>query len=164
MLVMRILVLSGALLASCAMFLAACGGGDGGKSTATASGPASTDEQYLAAICKGTKDFSDAVVSKTKAEEIAQVIKDFSASMKQLNAPADLLQFNKDFIKYLDDALNDPTQLLTRKPPEPSSSARDRLVGKEQNVPECKDVTTFFDAQAAATGTVAATPAASPTK
>jgi hypothetical protein len=160
---MRIVLMFGALLAFGAVFLAACGGG-GDDSSSAATGPTSSDEEYLAAICQGTKDFSDAIVSKTKAEEIAQVIKDFSASMKKLTPPADLQQFNKDFTKYLDDSLNDPTQLLTRQPPEPPSGVRDRLLTKESNVSECKNVTTFFDAQAAASGTVAASPAAAPTK
>lgn len=160
---MRIIVLFAAMMAGVAMVLAACGGGGDGTG-ATATGPTSSDEDYLKAICTGTKDFSDALVSKTKSEEIAQVIKDFSAAMKKLNPPADLQQFNTSFTKYLDDSLNDPTSLVTRKPPEPPAKARDRLVSKEANVSECKDVTTFFDASAAATTTVAASPAASPTK
>jgi hypothetical protein len=138
---------------------AACGGGGSNKSTPTASvsGPPATDEQYLKAICTGTQDFSDALVSKTTADGIAQVIKQFSANLKKINPPADLRTFHAAFIKYLDDSLTDPTSLLTKAPPEPPDSVRQRLASKESSVPECKSPQ-FFNPAASPTA------AASPTK
>lgn len=129
----------------------ACGG-DGANGSKTqappqSSGPAGTDEEYLKAICSGVQEFSDAVVSKTKPEEIAAVIKDFAARMEAANPPADLRSYNQDFVKYLNDSLNDPTRLLTQKPPLPPVSVRQRLSSKESSVPECKSPT-FFDSAA----------------
>lgn len=139
---------------------AACGD-DGDKKTTTTSGgnsgPVMTDEEYLKAICGGVQQLSDALLTKTNVEDITKVVKDFSASMKALNPPADLQQYNQDFTKYLDDTTSDPTQLLTKAPPLPSDSVRQRLSSKESNVPECKKPT-FFDLQAA---TPVATAAAS---
>jgi hypothetical protein len=147
---MRFLLWPAALLFSVLPLASACGGDDA-KPTAPA-GPTVSDEEYLKAICSGTRNFSNALMSKTKPEEIATVIKDFSASMKQLSPPSDLQKFQTDFVKYLDDSLSDPTSLVTRKPPAPPAAVRDRLVAAEARVPECKDGT-FFDAQAAAAGT-----------
>jgi len=147
-----------ALMLVLTLVAAACGGG-GSKATPTpaVSGPRATDQQYLKAICTGTQAFSDALVSKTTAAGIAQVIKDFSASMKKINPPADLQTFHAAFIKYLDGSLSDPTSLVTKSPPEPPASVRQRLASEESSVPECKRPT-FFDATAAATPTSAATP------
>lgn len=122
---------------------AACGGGDSSKP----SGNELTDEQYLAAICSGTSRFAEALVTKTKAEDIAQVIRQFSADMKALNPPADLKSYTGQFVKYLDDAVADPTSLVTRTPPLPSKDVRDRLATKETSVPECKSGTFFSRSQ-----------------
>lgn len=138
-----------ALLALGFVLAAACGGGSKPAGTPTPSGPAISDEEYLRAICVGVTQFSDALVSKSSANEITKVVKDFSASIKKLTPPADLQQFNADFARYLDDAANDPTSLLTKKPPLPPDSVRQRLTSKESSVPECKGPT-FFDAGAAA--------------
>ena len=138
--------------------LVACGGGSDSKSTPKASGPVLTDEQYLRAICTGTKNFSDALISKTTAAGIGEVVTSFKTEMQSLNPPADLQDFNAQFVKYLEDSLKDPTSLLTRKPPAPPSKVRDRLVSKEANVPECHGQETFFDAQAEAAGSVVASP------
>ena len=156
------------VLVIAAVFTAtACGGGGSTKATPTAptSGPTLTDEQYLKAICTGTQAFSDALISKTTADGIAQVIKQFSSNLKTINPPGDLRTFHAAFIKYLDDSLTDPTSLLTKSPPEPPDSARQRLASKESSVPECKKPT-FFDSAATPTvaATAAATAAASPTK
>ena len=154
---MRFPIWSVALVFSMFLLASACGGDD--AKPAASNGPSASDEEYLKAICAGTQNFSNALMSKSKPEDIAQVIKAFSASMKQINPPADLQKFQADFVKYLDDSLSDPTSLVTRKPPAPPATVRDRLVAKEPKVPECKDGT-FFDTQAAASGT----PAAGPTR
>ena len=162
-----LMLLAPVLLIAVALSVVACGGGGSSKATPTppTSGPTATDEQYLKAICTGTQAFSDALISKTTADGIAQVIKQFSSNLKTINPPADLRTFHAAFIKYLDDSLTDPTSLLTKSPPEPPDSARQRLASKESSVPECKKPT-FFDSAATPTvaATAAATAAASPTK
>lgn len=117
----------------------ACGGNNPSKPPANAI----SDEAYLKAICSGSSRFSEALLTKTKPEEIGQVIKDFSATMKALTPPADLKDYNQQFTKYLDDAVADPTSLVTRNPPLPAQSVRDRLAAKESSVPECA-AGTFF--------------------
>ncbi|MEP6870689.1 MAG: hypothetical protein ABI939_02450 [Anaerolineaceae bacterium] len=119
--------------------MVACGGDNAPKGRPDAV----SDEAYLKAICSGSAAFSSALLTKTKAEEIGQVIKAFSASMKALTPPDDLKDYNTQFTKYLDDAVADPTSLVTRTPPLPKQDVRDRLAVKESNVPECKDGTFF---------------------
>jgi hypothetical protein len=145
-----------------ALVAAACGGGssNGSTPTSSASGPAISDEAYLKVICTGTENFSNALISKTNTADIAAVIKDFSSSLKAVNPPSDLQTFHQQFIKYLDNAVSEPTSLVTTPPPLPSDSARQRLASKESQVPECKDPT-FFDAKATA---VTASPTAVATK
>ncbi len=150
--VVLLLLVAAATMASCG------GGGSGSKNTPTANGPLLTDEQYLKEICTGTQNFSDALISKTTKEGIASVVQSFRDDMQSLNPPADLQAFNAQFVQYLDDALKEPTSLLTRQPPVPPSSVRDRLVSKEPNVPECSGQQTFFDAQAKAESSASATP------
>ena len=125
------------------LLAAACSGDD-----AKPAGDASTDEQYLKIICTGLSNFSDALVSKTSSDEIAKVIKEYIASLKPVTPPQDLAKFHKDFQKYLQDALDDPTSLVTKTPPLPSEDVRRRIASKEANVPECKNAT-FFSASKA---------------
>lgn len=102
-----------------------------------------TDEEYLKTICVGTANFSDALLSKTTADEIAKVVRDFADEMKKANPPADLVEYNEQFVKYLEDAVNDPTSLVTRQPPLPSEDIQQRLANLEPTIPECKDPTFF---------------------
>lgn len=102
-----------------------------------------SDEDYLRAICTGSQDFSNALVSKTTPDEIADVIRDFIDKMKNTNPPADLVDYNEDFVDYLEDAVNEPTSLVTRKPPLPDDDVQRRLASKEPSVEECKDPTFF---------------------
>ena len=124
------------LLLPVLLAVTACGD-DGPK------GPGGSDEDYLRLICKGTQDFSNAVVSKTTADGIAEVIRDFIELMKGANPPADLRDYNDDFVEYLEDSVADPTSLLTRKPPLPDDDVQRRLASKELSVDECKDGTFF---------------------
>jgi hypothetical protein len=139
-----------------ALFAAACGGGSA-KSTPTASaaGPAISDEAYLKLICVGTSNVSNAVIGQTSAEGISNVIKDFRDSMKAINPPADLREFQTQFVSYLDAAVANWGVVVNQKPPVPSDSVRQRLASKEPQVPECKDPT-FFDAGATPAGTATA--------
>lgn len=105
-----------------------------------------TDEDYLKAICTGVSNFSDALISKTTAKEIGDVIQQFIDEMEKVDPPADLVAYNKSFIQYLKDSLSDPTSLVTKTPPEPPQAVRDRLASKESTVSECKDPT-FFSRQ-----------------
>ena len=143
--------------------VAACGDDDDSPTPTTPPGVQLTDEQYLDAIVRVQKDLSDAIISKTNADDIAKVIKDFSARMKLLNPPTDLQQFQKDFTKYLDDAVESPTSIITRNPPVPPDKVRDRLISKEPDVASCSGQQTFFDASAAAENATPALPLPSQT-
>jgi hypothetical protein len=124
------------------LFLAAaCGDDDDAQPTAT--GPAGSDEDYLRAVCVGTSNFSNALLSKTSADEITAVVREFADEMKALNPPADLADYNVQFVAYLEAALEEPTSLVTTAPPEPPADARRRLAALEPAIPECKDPTFF---------------------
>jgi hypothetical protein len=123
------------------LLAAACGDDDDAPATAT--GPAGSDEGYLKAVCIGTSNFSNALLSKTSAEEIAAVVREFADEMKGLNPPADLAGYNAAFVAYLEAALEEPTSLVTTSPPEPPADARRRLAALELTIPECKDPTFF---------------------
>ena len=125
------------LLWAGALFLGACGGDDD-----TPKGGGS-DEDYLRAICVGTTNFSNALLSKTNPDDIAKVIKDFIEEMKKTNPPADLVKYNQDFIKYLEDAVAEPTSLVTRAPPLPDKDVARRIAALEPTITECKDGTFF---------------------
>jgi hypothetical protein len=129
-----------ALASAFAAFGVACGDDD---ATPPTDRPAGTDEDYLRAICIGTSNFSNALLSKTNPDDIATVIKDFIAQMKALNPPADLVKYNDEFVKYLEDSVNEPTSLVTRPPPLPSSDVQRRIAALEPSIPECKDGTFF---------------------
>jgi hypothetical protein len=140
-----------ALLALIALLFASCGGGSSsGGSTPRASNGSpqsgtASDEAYLKVICGGTDQFYNAVQTSSTADGISKAIKDFIADLQKVTPPADLQQFNKEFIKYLQDAVDNPTSLLSTNPPLPPEKARDRLVSKEKDVEECKNPT-FLDA------------------
>lgn len=149
---MRLRMMSFVALPLLLLLAAACGGDKVSPATVTADpgSPRLSDEEYLKAICVGTSAVSDAAIAATTKEAIAQVIEDFSASMKAINPPADLAEFQSEFVKYLDDAVSDPTSVLTEKPPLPPDGPRERLTSKESQVPECRDPM-FFDPAAAPT-------------
>ena len=136
---MRRFLFAGAILVPALVLFSSCG--DDGDDDTPKSG--STDEEYLAAICKGTSDFSNALLTKTTAAEIGNVIEDFITLMKDANPPADLADYNQEFVKYLEDAVADPTSLVTREPPLPPDDIQRRLAAKELSVDECKDGTFF---------------------
>ncbi len=119
----------------------ACGDDDDAPPAST--GPAGSDEEYLRAVCIGTSNFSNALLSKTSAEEIATVVREFADEMKALNPPADLAEYNAQFVAYLEAALEEPTSLVTTAPPEPPADARRRMAALEPTIPECKDPTFF---------------------
>jgi hypothetical protein len=102
-----------------------------------------TDEDYLKAVCTGISNFSGALISKTTAKEIGDVIQQFIDEMEKVDPPADLVAYNKSFVQYLKDSLSDPTSLVTKTPPEPPQAVRDRLAAKESSIAECKDPTFF---------------------
>ncbi len=120
--------------------LSACGGG---SAKPTPVGPALSDQAYLKVICTGLSNFSDALISKTKPEDITQVINAYIASLQAVEPPVGVEQFHRDFIKYLQDSTADPTSLVTKPPPLPGGSVRQRLAAVETQTPECKDAKFF---------------------
>jgi hypothetical protein len=126
-------------LVALAAFFAACGDDAASKPA----GPVLSDHDYLAVVCKGLSDFSSALLTKTKAEDLTQVIKDYAASLKKIQPPADVAQFHKDFIKYLEDAYSEPTALVTKAPPLPPTDVRQRLAAEEGRTAECQDARFF---------------------
>lgn len=142
---MRLFPFASWLLLPVLFMFGACGGdsSDPDPTTTSNRGGTGTDEEYLADICSGTSEFSNALLSKTTAEEIAEVIRDFIGQMKEANPPADLVKYNDDFVKYLEDSVSDPTSLVTRNPPLPPKDVQRRLAAKELSVDECKDGTFF---------------------
>jgi len=132
---MRRFAVFASLVAVPALLFAACGdeAPEGGGS----------DDDYIRAICVGTSEYADAIVSKTTAEEIAAVTRQFITEMRSLNPPADLRDYNDDFIEYLQGGLDDPTSLLTVSPPEPPDEPRRRLAALEPTITECKEATFF---------------------
>jgi hypothetical protein len=125
-------VLAGLLLAAC--------GGDDDSPRATGTG---NDEDYLRAVCTGIDHVSDALVSATSAAEIARVLEEFAATMKAIDPPPDLAEYNQKFVAYLEAAINDPTSVVTTSPPLPSDAARRRLAALEPGIPECREPTFF---------------------
>ncbi len=134
-------------LAAAGFAMTACGDDD--DPPAGPSGPAGSDEDYLRAVCIGTSNFSNALVSKTTAADIAKVVEEFADEMRALNPPADLAEYNTAFVAYLESAISDPTSLVTTPPPTPPDEARRRLASLEPTIPECKDPTFFSRTSAA---------------
>lgn len=141
---MRVPYLFALLVVPFLLLGAACGDdGDDEDANVPSARPGGNDEDYLRAICSGTQEFSNALITKTTAEEIGQVVQAFIDDMRETNPPDDLEEYNAEFIRYLEDALADPTSLVTRNPPLPSEDVQRRLAGKELSIDECKDGTFF---------------------
>src|SRR5215211_2189656 len=98
---MRIRIFLGVAVLPLFVAIAACGDDDAPKG-------GGSDEDYLRAICMGSQDFSNALLSKTTPDEIADVIRDFIENMKNTNPPADLVKYNEEFVEYLEDAVDEP--------------------------------------------------------
>ncbi|MCL6645492.1 MAG: hypothetical protein K6U88_11040 [Dehalococcoidia bacterium] len=101
------------------------------------------DTDYLRAICIGIDLVSDALISATTPEAIGRVIEEFAATMRQIDPPPDLTEYNRQFVAYLEAALKDPTSVVTTPPPLPSDEARRRLAQLEPQIPECREPTFF---------------------
>ena len=129
-----------------ALLVLACGGDSKKPATATNDGPApavatgtpATDEEYLAVFCAGATHYQEAVNTEKTADGIANAIKEYIAVMRKVVPPDDLRDFQGSYLKYLQDAVPDPTSLLTKAAPLPADGPRTRLAGKASNVPECK--------------------------
>ncbi|MCC6383247.1 MAG: hypothetical protein IT304_12130 [Dehalococcoidia bacterium] len=124
------------------LLASACGGGDGGEKTTATSpvggGTPLSDVEYLKVFCTGVTNYYEAVNTQPTKEGIAKVVQAYIDSLKAVQPPADLQDYQAAYLKYLQDAVNDPTRLLTQKPPLPAEGARDRLAGKVKDIPECK--------------------------
>lgn len=152
---MRLALLLGLLLFPAAFV--ACGGSDDPDPEPTESAePTPTngespspapvevdDEGYLAVICSGLADFSDAVLVAETVDEISAVVRQYIVDLESVSPPEDVVPFHQDFIQYLADSVDEPTVLLTTPRPLPGESVRERLSAKESSVSECQDLTFF---------------------
>lgn len=148
--------------------LVACGGDDGaeddpiptntlaaGETAAptpggTPVGPL-TDEEYLAVVCSGLEEYTAAVLRERTVEGLSAVVQDYVASLQGVLPPADLEDFHSRFIDYLLAAIESPTDLLAIPRPLPEEDVRERLAGKEDDVPECADARFFSEREEDAT-------------
>lgn len=146
---MRWHTLASILLVSAGVFVAACGGGNkspqpgaqpqpSATEEVTPSGPPLSDQEYVQTLCVGITNYNEALLREPTAEGIAKVVREFSTSMKKVNSPEDLKTFHADFIQYLDDAVDDPTSLVTTTPPKPADAIRERLAKRVLDTAECK--------------------------
>ncbi|GBD22766.1 hypothetical protein HRbin29_00410 [bacterium HR29] len=131
---------------------AACGGGPSSTPLPTAAGTPYTDEQYLAVMCRDLDHLTDVLVTATNADDVRQALQRFIDDLRSVVPPADLAAFHAAFIAYLEEALAQPLDVITRKPPLPEEEVRRRLAAKEPTVPECRRPT-FFSVEPAATPT-----------
>ena len=113
---------------------AATSGGDGNG----ASSAALSDEEYLAVFCSGLVEYQDAVNTESTEEGIQRVVEDYVQDLNEVSPPEDLQEFHSEYIAYLEDAVDEPTALLTSEPPLPDEGPRERLAGKVDDVPECE--------------------------
>lgn len=141
---MRSSLLIGLVLSVCALGMA-CGGdsksSDGGSASGaeapTPGGPPLDDATYLKVLCTGLTNYLEAANTKPR-EGIEKAVKDYIASLEKVNPPEDVKPFHREYLRYLKDALDDPTNLLTRKPPKPEDGVRKRLDEETKKVPECR--------------------------
>lgn len=122
---------------------AACRGEGSVTPLPTATGTPYTDEQYLAVICRDLDHLTDVLVVATTVEEVRDALQQFIDDLRQVAPPDDLVTFHDEFIAYLEQALAQPLDVVTRKPPLPPEDVRRRLASKEPTVPECRRPTFF---------------------
>jgi hypothetical protein len=138
------------------LLLAACGGDSNNGATPTpgttsppttpgASGPPLSDEDYLRVFCNGLSDYTNALNTATSADAIAEVVRAYVGAMRLVNPPEDVREFHTAYVKYLEDAVDDPTSLVVTPPPKPSDEVRRRLADKQRNVAECSFPTFLND-------------------
>ena len=139
---MRLLLLATSV-GLAALAFAACGddgggkGGGNGDGAGTETAPVS-DEAYLKVFCTGLSNYQDALLSARTAAAISKVVVEYADAMDKVEPPEDIKGFHKDFVKYLRDAVKDPTSLTTKTPPKPATAQRQRLAGKVNDIPECR--------------------------
>lgn len=125
-----------------ALVLSAACGSDGGddddRVIPTPSGPPLSEEEYLRTLCTGLTSYQDSLMTAKSGEDIAGTIERFIESMTAVSPPADLREWHVDFVRYLEDGLDDPTSLSTAPPPELDRDTADRLAQKTEDIAECK--------------------------
>ncbi|GIW12839.1 MAG: hypothetical protein KatS3mg062_0278 [Tepidiforma sp.] len=125
------------VLLGAAAFSGCRGGSDAGP---TGTG---NDEDYLRTVCTGVDRVTDALMSATTPDAIAAVIEEFAATMRAIDPPPDLAEYNQRFVAYLEAAVKDPTSVVTTTPPLPPDDARRRLAALEPSITECREPTFF---------------------
>lgn len=126
-----------------AVALATCGGSGGDSkdndtSPVVQTGEPLDDDAYLRVFCTGLTEYQDALMTATTVEEIGEVVDRYVASLREINPPDDLRDFQQRYIEYLESAREDPTSLTVLPPPLPGEDARERLLARVPDIDECK--------------------------
>jgi len=151
--------LRGAFLLAPALVVAlafgACGGDDGGSGGGTG-----TDESYVAAVCKAGAKFQDdflkafgemanANSEADAAKALSKPFKEFAASFKKANPPADLKSWHAEASKQLENAAaalekGNVDALSGDSPfPEPPQGASERLNAIASKNADCQKAGLF---------------------
>lgn len=161
---LRFWIVLAAVLAVAAVGLAACGGDDdGGSKTSGGGGIASSggtgsDENYVADLCKASKDLQAAITkmtadpSKLTDQDAAMKafigpFEDFSKSLAKAKPPKDLKDYHEQMVKTLNDTVakmkkGDATALQSLSGtdlPDPPASVKDRLDKLAAKNKDCTD-------------------------
>lgn len=148
------------------MAVAACGGDDGGSGGPGGPGGnvgTGSDENYVAALCKASKQFSDDLAkitadpSKLKnpddiGDAFAEPFDAFAKAVSKAKPPSDLKEYHGQFVK----TLNDTSKKMKDSKdgsflsafgetdfPEPPQAAKDRLEKVAAKNKDCKEAGLF---------------------
>lgn len=137
------------------LLLSACGGGDGGSGGGTG-----TDESFVASVCKAGAKFQDDLLKaigemassdneSEAAKTVAKPFKEFAASFRKANPPADLKDWHSEASKRLDDVAaalekGNIDALSGDSPfPDPPQSVADRLSAVAEKNADCQKASLF---------------------
>jgi hypothetical protein len=119
---------------------AACSGESGAEANAP---EGVSDKEYLAVLCGGLEQFSDALIANDGADELQKVIQAYIGQLQAVTPPRDVSKFHAEYIKFLTEAKAEPMLLAAGEPPLPPAKVRQRFTNEQRDVAECKSPTFF---------------------